>query len=128
MTGFKETLTVEPVEGGFVEISEHRAYENGVHYRSKLYVQARDAGALASALERFAQTQVDQEVPLADGRLLVFAVDRSDMINLELFRADDIPHGGYDTLELGPGVARALIDGLRAHSRGSSVQARSPGE
>lgn len=118
MTGFKETLTVEPVEGDFVVFSEHRAYENGVHYRSKLYVQARDAGALAGAIERFVKTQVDQEVPLADGRLVVFAADRSEMINLELFRADGLPHGGYDTLDLSPGAVGALVDGLRAQSIG----------
>lgn len=116
MTKYQETVDVSTTDDGFVSVDVHRVYDDGVEYRSVLYLQRADAGKVADAVERFTRTQLDDTVPLIDGSLHLFPQDRSEMISLELRRERALPHGGYDTLEFGPKAAGALIAGLRQHA------------
>jgi|GEM_PF-3050395 len=117
MDEFTETTTVVAGSDGFIAIAVDRKYEDDVGYRSALYVQPGDAAAIADALERFAETRLDQTVTLADGQLRIFDMAPSQMINIELERTDDGPHGGYDTMDLGPGSAAGVVSGLRSTKR-----------
>lgn len=116
MNKFRETVAVSSTDDGFVALEVRRAYDNGVAYRSVLYFQRGDAGKVADAVERFARAQVEDTVALADGSVHLFPQDRSEMINVELTRDAALPHGGYDTLDLSPASAAAVIDGLRQHA------------
>lgn len=112
MSKFTETLTVQRGADGFLAIREHRSYQNGVLYNSVLYIQPEDADALLHALRRLQESGEDQELPLRDGRMALSAAERSVMVNLEIFRDDALPHGGYDVLDLGPEGMAALVAAL----------------
>lgn len=114
MDSFKETTTVSAPLDGFVAISEQRDYDDGIRYRSTLYVQVGDVATLADALERHAATGANESVTLADGTLGVFAMEPSPMVNLELDRDGDLEHGGYETLDLAPSAVAGLVAALRA--------------
>jgi len=113
MSRFTETLQVERGADGFLAIREHRAYPNGVLYNSVLYLQPEDAAALLLGLQRLRETGEDQDLPLRDGRMALSNAERSAMVNLEIFRDDTLPHGGYDVLDLGPDGLAALVAALR---------------
>ncbi|PKN57488.1 MAG: hypothetical protein CVU56_10835 [Deltaproteobacteria bacterium HGW-Deltaproteobacteria-14] len=114
MDTFKETTTVSAPLDGFVAISEARDYDDGIRYRSTLYVQVGDLAAVADALERYAAARANESVTLADGTLSVFGMEPSPMVNLELDRAGDLEHGGYETLDLDPSAVAGLVAALRA--------------
>jgi hypothetical protein len=114
MHDFDEQTRVSTNGDGFIAISVVRTYRDGIVYRSALFFASGDVAAVADALERFAATRRDQSLALADGTLRIFHMPPSEMINLELERAERVPHGGYDTLDLAPGSAADVASALRA--------------
>lgn len=113
MDKFSETVTVTTAADGYVAASVHRVYDDGIEYRSVLHFQSADAAALADAIERFSGGQKNETVTLSDGTIRLFSPYRSTMLNMELQRAPDVPHGGQDTMDMSPDSLPTMIAGLR---------------
>ena len=114
MDTFSETVTVSVADDGLVSLSVARDYDDGIKYRSAMFFQVADAPALADAFDVMADTLGYEEVTLADGSLYLAMAERSPMIDLDLQRADELPHGGRLTMNVGLASAASISAGLRA--------------
>ena len=109
-----ETVSIGAVADGFFCIQVHRLYESGVEYNSQLFFQAMDPTKIAAALDTCATRGGSVKVSLVDGQLSVFS--RWNMVGMELHREDELPHGGYDTMDMTLESAKQTSTALRQES------------
>lgn len=96
-----ETLTITAQADGYTAISVRRLYPSGLEYRSTLFILPGDTEAFAVALETFRAGGHKFELALSDNaKLRLFANDYYTELNMEIFRPEGMPYGGYDTFSV----------------------------
>jgi hypothetical protein len=114
----QEDLDLELHDDGFAALKVRSVNEDDVICRSTLWVPRAAAGLLAGALRAATGSMADHTVTVSDGKYFVFSGAGQgpvSSIHVEMKRAVDAPHGGYDTLSLsraGAARAAALLDGV----------------
>lgn len=96
-----ETLTITAQADDYIAISVHRLYPSGMEYRATLFILHSDATTFAVALENLSASGHQSALALSDNaKLRLFANDYYTELNMEIFRPEGMPYGGYDTFSV----------------------------